>query len=577
MSVRLERGAFGALVLLALFFPFEFVKSPWRPTSWLTVTNLEVLLWLALGLWGIAALARGRVAWPRPLTWGLLLWLVVGLISAWLAPSHRLDALKFMARTTQAVLLGLATYDLAHTPARRARLFAGLALAGVVVGGLGLGEALPWPALDEWLLRFKHAPTRVGELVRVSSTLVYATIASMVLELAAPLVLAWVALWRGPRLGRGLWALGAGVVLTAQVLTLTRAGYVALLVALLWLMGMAWWARLRGLRLAALGGLVWMLGIVVALAWANPILGLRLRGESDRVWYQARYAAPPTVTVQAGQVVTVTVQVRNEGVRTWTPEGEFAFALSYHLSREDGTSVSYDGLRSPLPRPVAPGEEVQVQARIQAPPDAGRYRVEWDMVQEAVTWFSWKGTPPAITWLEVAPAATPPPVVLPPTGPPRDVRLTVPAPGRLTLWRAGWRMVQAHPLLGVGPDNFRLVYGRYAGVAEWDRAIHANSIYVEWLADTGVLGFGAFLLSLGCLGWHVGRGLRRVNRLASRERGWLLAGSAVLVVWFVHGVLDSFYEFLPTLIPFWMVVGLSVRLGDEAGEGQEIPCGSAST
>ncbi len=577
MRARLEQGAFGALVLLALLFPFEFVKSPWRPTSWLTVTNLEALLWLALGLWGLAALVRGRVAWPRPLTWGLLLWLGVGLVSAWLAPSNRLDALKFVARTAQAVLLGLATYDLAHTPARRAKLFAGLAVAGIAVGGLGLGEALPWPALDEWLLRFKHAPTRVGELVRVSSTLVYATIASMVLELAAPLILAWVAVWRGPFLGRALWALGATVVLTAQVLTLTRAGYVALLVALLWLVGTAWRARLPGLRLAALGGVVWMLGIVVVLAWAHPILGLRLRGESDRVWYQARYSAPSTATAQAGQVVTVTVQVRNEGVRTWTPEGEFGFALSYHLFQGDGTPVTYDGLRSPLPRPVAPGEEVQVRARIQAPPEAGRYRVEWDMVQEAVTWFSWKGTPPAITWLEVAPAPAPPPVALPPTRPPQDVRLTVPAPGRLTLWRAGWRMVQAHPLLGVGPDNFRLVYGRYAGVGEWDRAIHANSIYVEWLADTGVLGFAAFLLSLAFLAWHVGRGLQRVDALARQERSWLLAGSAVLVVWFVHGVLDSFYEFLPTLIPFWMVVGLSVRLGDETVEDKGIPCGSAST
>src|SRR5437762_12045914 len=65
-------------------------------------------------------------------------------------------------------------------------------------------------------------------------------------------------------------------------------------------------------------------------------------------------------------------------------------------------------------------------------------------------------------------------------------------PGRLVLWRAAARMVRAHPLTGVGPDNFRLAYGDYAGIEHPDPRMHSNNMYVEVLAGSGVIGFAAF-------------------------------------------------------------------------------------
>jgi hypothetical protein len=44
-------------------------------------------------------------------------------------------------------------------------------------------------------------------------------------------------------------------------------------------------------------------------------------------------------------------------------------------------------------------------------------------------------------------------------------------------------MVAAYPLLGVGPDNFRLTYPRYAGTRhQATRARTANNMYLEVLA-----------------------------------------------------------------------------------------------
>ena len=560
----LDTLAFGLLLVLALLFPFEFVKAPWRPFPWVAITNVEILVALALAGWGAAVLARRRVAFPRPLGWYVVGWLCVVVLAALLAPAERVSALKFALRTMQAAMVGAAAYDLLHTPKRRYWLFGALATAGVVVALLGFAEAAQWGAVQAWLLNFKHAPTRIGEVVRVSSTLVYATVASMVLELTAcaALGMAFVGSRRWWRMG---WGVAFLLMLVVQLLTLTRAGTLAMVAALAWCWWWGWRWRWARARLAAVGGVAWLGGVFLLLVWLNPILGLRLKGESDRVWYQAHYAAPPQATAAAGTLVHIPVRVWNKGVRAWHPQGEFAFALSYHLEDEDGAMLTYDGIRSPLPRLVAPGEQVVVQAQVLAPPEAGRYRIEWDMVQEAVTWFSWKGAPTATTWLTVKPAPVSPDVLPPqppPSSAPDDVRLVVPAPGRLTLWRVAWRMVRAHPVLGVGPDNFRLVYGAYAGVAWWDVGIHANNFYIEWLADTGVVGFVVLVLMLTALGRYVWRGLVAAT---TDERGLLLTGSAALVAWCVHGVLDAFHEFWPTLIPFWLIVGATVRLADTCG------------
>src|SRR5438309_11109837 len=66
--------------------------------------------------------------------------------------------------------------------------------------------------------------------------------------------------------------------------------------------------------------------------------------------------------------------------------------LSYHwVDAVSGKPAIVDGARSALPRDVAPGEEVQVLARVIAPRNPGRYRLQLGMVHEHVTWFSEQG------------------------------------------------------------------------------------------------------------------------------------------------------------------------------------------
>jgi hypothetical protein len=52
-------------------------------------------------------------------------------------------------------------------------------------------------------------------------------------------------------------------------------------------------------------------------------------------------------------------------------------------------------------RRVVPGESVRIDAAVKAPPLRGTYDLEFDLVQEEVTWFSWQGGATARVPVEV--------------------------------------------------------------------------------------------------------------------------------------------------------------------------------
>jgi O-antigen ligase len=127
-------------------------------------------------------------------------------------------------------------------------------------------------------------------------------------------------------------------------------------------------------------------------------------------------------------------------------------------------------------------------------------------------------------------------------------------------------MVRDKPLFGIGPDNFRWVYGTYLELDHWDTNIHANSIYFEFLADTGVIGLLVFLW----LNWRWLRlSYKKLSEQSDRDQWvWQLALIASLLAWFAHGILDYFYEFAGTYILFWIIAGLAISLAtDRANQG----------
>ena len=127
------------------------------------------------------------------------------------------------------------------------------------------------------------------------------------------------------------------------------------------------------------------------------------------------------------------------------------------------------------------------------------------------------------------------------------------------LWRAALLAWRDHPLLGLGPDNFRRAYNRYLGLDHPDERLHANNLYLEILACLGLAGIAA-------LGWMI-IGFARAARAALRLHGGaspgglIAAGAAAgLGAYLVHGFFDYFLEFTPTYGLLWLLGGIVAAL-----------------
>ena len=93
-------------------------------------------------------------------------------------------------------------------------------------------------------------------------------------------------------------------------------------------------------------------------------------------------------------VIFAEVKFRNDSwrqlssARAATPD-----FLSYHWLDQRGFVVHLDGIRSPLPRVVAPGNEVEMAFKLRTPERPGRYILAIDLVREHTTWYSDAGSP----------------------------------------------------------------------------------------------------------------------------------------------------------------------------------------
>ncbi len=92
--------------------------------------------------------------------------------------------------------------------------------------------------------------------------------------------------------------------------------------------------------------------------------------------------------VRAGAVGAAVVRLENAGSAPWRTENDrTGVHLSYHWLDERGNPIVWDGIRTALERPVAPGERLEAELRIRGPIPPGRYRLAVDLVDEGRLWF----------------------------------------------------------------------------------------------------------------------------------------------------------------------------------------------
>jgi hypothetical protein len=505
------------------------------------VTNVELLLYVFLGLWAATWDRR-----PQPWTaihWAGLGWTVALALSAALATDNREAAAKFALRQIGGVVLFFAAADAVSVPSRAAVLARAYAAGAVASGLSGVAEAAS-PAVAEALSRFKTHPSLVEGVLRASGTLQYANLAAMSWGMALPVT---IALWAAGRSrpSRLLPAAGALVLAAALVLSASRAGLLtaALVLGAAVLVGRG---PLSPLRVPALAALLALLGFAGWDLATRGGLALRLREREDRSWFEAevRVEAPPVVV--AGADATVTLRARNAGRLAWRASGEHGVALGYLWLTEPGERVR---VAATLPRDVAPGETVALEGRVRGPRSPGRHRLLWVIAGDGLAWV--RAESGEADGLEVEVRSAPGPLA--PEVEAGEPFLLQRQPTRPALWRAGLALWSERPIFGVGPDNFRRLYARKLGPHALDERVHANSLYVEVLATLGL--FGAFgLASLGA-----GTGIAGGRALASLDAGLCPRAAGALgglAAFFVHGLVDYGLEATNVYGAFWLLAAL---------------------
>jgi tetratricopeptide (TPR) repeat protein len=142
---------------------------------------------------------------------------------------------------------------------------------------------------------------------------------------------------------------------------------------------------------------------------------------------------------------------------------------------------------------------------------------------------------------------------------------------RYDFYRVALDEFSAHPLVGIGVDNFQqqyLVHGRSGETPHYP-----HSVELRTLTETGLLGLALAVLGLGAALLASSRAwLFAAARRADPLRAWVaIAALSGFVYWLVHGSVDWFWEFAGLGAPAFALLGLSCSLAPARGSPSDAP------
>jgi SAM-dependent methyltransferase len=384
---------------------------------------------------------------------------------------------------------------------------------------------------------FRTSEFFAGNIRRLSGSFDYPNTAAAYFSMSLPIV--WTTM-------RRQWLRIPSTVLLFVVLILTysRGALVALLVMLTLCVFVE---RTRmALLLAGIGTAAF-----IGIARFEPFLLQRFAGNPIPQRFAAEYEPefnkvrlPPDGTYEMG------LRIRNTGIAAWESSQNPPFTVSYRwydLIEKRLIYKSQDFIV--IPTPVRPQEVVTMRVPFRAPHQNGLLLMTWDVSQHDKNRFRDRGVIPGLVEAEVQSGATPwfgsgdlsrwlrrdtSRIFV------GNIRFS-----RTELWQAALQMVRTHPAFGVGPDNFRLMYGRQFGLYQWDTKLRSNNLYLELLSGSGIAGLLAFGIMM----------------LAFRRNA--LVPSIAIGIFLIHGLVDVFLMTTPIYFAFWILLGLAHLPDDE--------------
>lgn len=123
---------------------------------------------------------------------------------------------------------------------------------------------------------------------------------------------------------------------------------------------------------------------------------------------------------------------------------------------------------------------------------------------------------------------------------------------RLAIWHSTLYIVGDHPVFGIGWGAFPYVYPAYDYFLSEPKPIiyHAHNLYLQLIAETGVIGFSFWTVAVGRSVYKLGERIRKQDPLA-------LAIFCALGVILFGGITDDWLYNPKMSCFFWFLIGLS--------------------
>jgi tetratricopeptide (TPR) repeat protein len=142
---------------------------------------------------------------------------------------------------------------------------------------------------------------------------------------------------------------------------------------------------------------------------------------------------------------------------------------------------------------------------------------------------------------------------------------------RYDFFRVALDEFRAHPVAGIGADNYQQQYLRHGRSSETPRYPH--SVELRTLAQTGIIGALLAVVGVGAALLAAMRAARSPDRLGAGVAAAALAGFGY---WAVHGSVDWFWEFAGLGAPAFAMLGLACALAPSRGQDAGAAAGGGS-
>lgn len=121
---------------------------------------------------------------------------------------------------------------------------------------------------------------------------------------------------------------------------------------------------------------------------------------------------------------------------------------------------------------------------------------------------------------------------------------------RLPIWKTGLKIVEANPVLGVGPRGFRDVYNQYASSGDYfitHSPKYPHQLYLEVAVESGLLGLASLLIAVFLMARNGMLSLKN-----DPNPGLIASGFSVLAIYFPLNTHPAIYSADFALLVWWL-------------------------